>query len=905
MLHGRVPERAATAKLIDEAWASRGGALVLRGLPGVGKSALLTDAVDRGEGMQILRTQGVESESPLAFAALHRLLRPAMSHVGRLPAPQARALRTALGEEAGPEVDRFLVFLAALSLLADAAEQGPVLGVIDDAHWLDDASAAALLFVARRLQAERVALLFAAREGDVRRFDTGDLPELVVGGLDRDAACSLLTERAGVAVSAAVCDRLMASTGGNPLALVELPDALSPAQLSGDASLPAQLPVTEGVQRAFLDRAHRLPEAAQTFLLVAAADDSGRVVTVRHAVSALGGDDRALDAVERSGLLRVRGAELEMRHPLVRSAVYNAATSSARREAHRALAEALDADQDTDRRAWHLAAAAEEPDEAVVGELERAAESARVRGGLEAASAALERAAELSARGDPRADRLYGAARASWLAGKANRARALADAAHLDARELGLRADIARLRARIEWNIGSIQLGHRMILRAAHEVARADSERAREMAMFGVALASFGGDSGVNIDPVALVPVATAADRPRTRCFDDLLRGLDLAVRGDWSRAAPILREAFTIADSLGEEDQDLLPNLGIAALQLQDDAAAQRYHSLLLSRARDTGAMIMVLYAQARLGFSDIATGHWTAASSCASEALQLARGTRRAGLAGLPLAWLTLLAALRGEDTFDAHLAEAEQLTSSEQLGILDGAVRDVLHWARAVRATHPEAAFQHLEQISQRPIAGIAAIDRLETAARADRREQAASWAQQLDEFGTATGTAWAAAAAAHGRAVLADGADAERHFEQALAHHARSPRRADRARTELAYGEFLRRARRRVDARAHLRAALEAFEDLGARPMAERARQELRASGETARRRDPSALTDLTPQELQVAKAVAQGLSNRDVAAQLFVSRRTIDFHLRNVFTKIGVSSRAELARLPLG
>ncbi|MGZ4591800.1 MAG: AAA family ATPase, partial [Actinomycetes bacterium] len=295
MLQGRDTERAAVAALIDEAWAARGGALVLRGQPGVGKSALLADGVARAEGMLVLRTAGIESESPLAFAALQRLLRPVMGHVDRLPVPQARALRAAFGEAEG-DGDRFLVFLAALSLLAEAAEQGPVLAVVDDAHWLDEASAAALLFVARRLQVERVALLFAARDGDVRRFDSGDLPGITLGGLDEAAAGALLAERAGGPVPAEVRYRLTGATGGNPLALVELAEALTADQLGGRAPLPAQLPLTEGVGRAFLDRYHRLPEPAQALLLVAAADDSGRVVTVRQAAATLGADDEALHA---------------------------------------------------------------------------------------------------------------------------------------------------------------------------------------------------------------------------------------------------------------------------------------------------------------------------------------------------------------------------------------------------------------------------------------------------------------------------------------------------------------------------------------------------------------------------------------------------------------------------------
>lgn len=378
MLYGRDSECALVMTLLDEARASRGGALVLRGQPGVGKSALLADAVARAEGMRVLRTQGIESESPLLFAALQRLLRPILRRIDMLPVPQSRALRAAFGEEEAAGGDRFLVFLAALSLLAEAAEHAPVLCVVDDAHWLDDASTAALLFAARRLQAERVAVLFAARDGDPRRFDSGELAHVTVEGVDHAAATALLNERAGLAVPAHVTDRLMRQTGGNPLALLELPNVLSASQLGGEAPLPAELPLAQGVQRVFLDRARRLPAAAQTLLLVAAAADSGRLGTVREAAEVLGAGTAAWDAAERSGLLRVSGGEIELRHPLVRSAIYQGATSRERQDAHRALAQVLVSEQDADRRAWHRAATVDTP-EAVVEELDRAAERAGTR----------------------------------------------------------------------------------------------------------------------------------------------------------------------------------------------------------------------------------------------------------------------------------------------------------------------------------------------------------------------------------------------------------------------------------------------------------------------------------------------------------------------------------------------
>jgi DNA-binding CsgD family transcriptional regulator len=426
------------------------------------------------------------------------------------------------------------------------------------------------------------------------------------------------------------------------------------------------------------------------------------------------------------------------------------------------------------------------------------------------------------------------------------------------------------------------------------------------MATFAVAVASFGTDSGVMIDPLRLVPDAAPTDPPRVRCFAGLLLGLQRVVLKDWAAAATALQDAFTIAETLGPADQDLLPNLGIAALQLSDDHHALRYHTLLLSRAQNTGAVLMVRYALSRLAFSQIATGQWSAAAAGLHTAIDLGRRTGAPALAAQPLAFRTLLAAYRNDPAYESHLAEIQGIIAESPLGILQELIKDVVRWAQAAReAAHGSPAFHHLDQMTHHITRGMAAIDRLEAAVHAGRADAAVHDIAELESFAAATGSPWAAAAAAHGRALLSDGAEARRHFLTALEHHAASPRRFDRARTELAYGEFLRRTRRRVDARPHLRAGLDIFSDLGATGWAERAAQELRASGETARRRHLSAASELTHQELEVARLVAQGLSNREAAARLFVSQRTVEFHLRNVFTKLGINSRTRLARLDLG
>ena len=827
MLVGRERERAAVLELVERARGGRGGALVLQGLPGVGKSALLTETIDNAASMQVLRTSGIESESPLPFAALQRLLRPVMGHASALPAPQERALRAAFGEAEG-QGDRFMVFLATLSLLAEAGESAPVLAVVDDAHWLDEASAAALLFVSRRLEAEPVALIFAARDADLRQFEAGDLPQLRLEGVGLEATELLLSQASGEPVSTAVARQLLELTGGNPLALVESVGSLTAEQLSSRVALPAKLQLTEGVERAFLGRYYRLPKVAQRYLLVVAADDSGNVSTIRRAAAALDAREDALHEVETSGLVREVDGRLELRHSLVRSAVYGAATSTERRQAHRALASVLTEEVDADRRAWHLAAAAEGPDPAVVAELDAAATRARSRGGHEAASYAWERSAELSSERHERARRLYAAAWEAWVAAQPSRARALAESSLATAQDPALRADASSLLARIEWNTGSLDAGHAMVLRAAAEVAPHDEGRARELALLGAALASAGAESATGINPVAVAAQPPEDAAARVRACWELLVGLDHVHQGQWGPATQSLHRAFALAEPEDREDQNLLPNLGIAALHLGDDERGAALHGQLLARARATGSVVMILYGLTRLGFSEIPTGAWSELRAGALEALPLAEGSGQPALAALPLAELTLLAAMRGEPDYEALLIRAERVITEHSIGTSAVLVPDLLHWARGVHAaTAPgqdatgAATLHHLEQIRHPAIAHLSAIDRLTAAARADRTGLLREWAAELDLVADGTGMSWAAAAADYGRALLAqDPESTEASYQAALQHFEASGRVPDRARTQLAYGAWLRRARRRVDARVHLRAALATFEDIGA-------------------------------------------------------------------------------------
>ncbi|WP_136519683.1 helix-turn-helix transcriptional regulator [Cellulomonas telluris] len=902
MIAGRDAERSALRAVLDAARAGRGGALLVSGEPGAGKSALLADAVDGVDGVRVLRVQGVESEAPLAFAALHRLLRPLHVGLSTLPPRQERALRAALGEadaDDGAPADRFLVYLALLTLLSDAAAHEPTVVVVDDAHWLDEASREAVLFVARRVEGEHLAVLLAARDGTL---PGAGLPVLELPALDAPAVRTLLEASSGLDVPSVVAERLRARTGGNALALVELADALDRETLAGRAPLPTELPLTDGVQSTFLRRYERLAPAARSVVLLVASDDSGDVDVVRAAARSLGADDSAFDAARQSGLLALSGAHVDLRHPLVRSAVYGRAAPDERRRAHAALADALARPQDADRRAWHRAAAAEGPDEDVVVALEGAARRSAAAGGHEAASAAWERAAELSVDADAHARRLQAAAAAAWTAGRLDRAGALADAALLTVEDPLVRADAALLRARVEWNTGSVQVAHRRLLESARAVAGHDAARAREAAMFAASLEATS-HLDAEVDVRAFVGAPESADE---RCVADLLAAYVAIARHDWAEAVAAVRRAAAVGGTARLGLEGLLPNLALVALHVGLDDVALQLHERLLAEARDAGALPLVVYALTRRGAVDVATGRWDVLAAGAREALHLAEATGRPALTAMPLAWLALAAALRGDEDAPARLTALERALATGPLGTTEASVRGQLVWARAVLAGSPASALHHYAQMSHGFAERLVVLDRVESAVRAERLDLAQRWVAEVALFAEGTGVPWAVAAAEHGRALLAPAERAEAHFRRALDAHASSARRVDAARTHLAYGEWLRRARRRVDARAHLRTALQTFDDVGARRWSERAAQELRASGEQLRGRAPGApeRPALTPTERQVALLVAQGLPTREVAGRLFVSPRTVDFHLRNVFAKLGLTSRSELAHVDL-
>ncbi|WP_176832376.1 AAA family ATPase [Geodermatophilus sp. DSM 45219] len=907
---GRTAERRVLAGVIDTVRSGRSGVLVIRGQAGIGKTTLLDDAV-RAVPVQVLRARGVQAESELPFAALHQLLQPIFRHIETLPAHQRRTLRIALGMECGPDGaapgDRFLVAVAVLGVLDAAAEEAPVVCLVDDAQWLDQASAAALLFVARRLGAEPIGILFAVREPDLREFPPTDLPELRVEGLDAEAADTLLAEHTGIAIDARVRSTLVRWTGGNPLMLDQLPSLLSPDQLAGRSPLPTPLPLPRSVERLFTGQVRALPDGTRTLLLVAAAEDGGRLDRVLAAGRVLGVPDTALEPAERTGLVAVRADEVVFAHPLVRSAAYHAATSVERRRAHLALARAAADTGDVDHRAWHVAAAAQGPDEDVAAELESLAVRAGGRGGLEAATAALERAAELSPDGAARSRRLLSAARSAWLAGQLGHVAALLQVARPLASQPLVLADVDQLRGWLEFSVGDPGAASRILLDAALEVTPSDPRRTRRM------LAAVAESAWLESDRPLAVRIREAMtglpppDDVPDRWAADLLRGFLAFLEGDVAGAVRALGVALRTAQHTQEEH--LLRDAAQHALYLGDDDAALRLSAGEVARARALGAAAELLFSLPRLAHAELLHGNWTAAAADAAEAVRLAEATGQPGLAALPLAWLSLVSSMRGARSgADDPAGRLEALARAHGLGVFRLPALEILRWGRATEklvAARPGSAYVLLEGLRHPVVTTMAAVDLVEAAVQSGHRDVAQQRLARMETLAAATGAPWALAVAAHGRGVLSEGAVAQEHFEEALHHHGTAGRLFARGRTHLAYGEALRRARHRVAARGHLAAALDVFDALGASQWTERTRLELRACGESAGRRDPSALLELTPQELQVARFVASGLPTRAVAAQLFLSPRTVDFHLRNVFTKLGISSRAQLAAHHLG
>ena len=909
MLYGRRVEAAAVERLVAGARSSQSGALLVRGEPGVGKSALLAYAEEQATDMRVLRSVGIEAESELAFAGLHQLLHPVLDRLERLPEPQVAALGGALGLRQASVRDRFLVGVGVLSLLAEAAEEAPLLAVIDDAHWLDQPSADALAFAARRLEAEGVVLLFAALEGGVRQFEAPGLAELTLRGLDRIPANELLAERVRSPLAPAVRDRLVESSGGNPLALIELPTLLSEAQLAGREALPDPLPESAEMEWAFSERARRLAPTVQTLLLLVSADDSGRLATVMDAAAMLGVEPSAFDEAETAGLINVSDGGVAVRHPLIRSALYRGATSRQRRDVHRVLAEVLHREQDADRRAWHRAAAAVGEDDDVAQELELTAERARRRSGFAAAAHALERAAELSGDGEARGRRLVRAAEDAWLAGRPEHALALiARTARLVTDPL-VRADVVHLRGTIELRCGVPADALVTLSGGAAEIAAVAPAKATEMLIEAGQSASYAGDAAQIVEMGRRAKTLLRADDDDQRFSVDAIAGVGSLLAGDTTQAVPLLREALALA--AGFQDPRRLVHAGACAGYLGDEPTELELYRRAARRAREEGGVGTLPYVLEYLARAEAVSGRYVAAAAHASEGLRLASETGQRNSICHLLASLALIAAVQGrEDECRAHAAEA--LAQAESRGL--GYQAALAQWAVArldLGLGRSAEALVRLEQIATAGVGTghpfvklVSTPDLVEAAVRVADTGRAQAALAGFERFTRETAPPWALALAARCRGLLSGGSTADNHFRNALRWHGESARPFDQARTELVFGESLRRAGRRNEARTHLRAALEAFEHAGATSWSERTHSELRASGETARKRIPSAIDQLTPQELQVTQFVAEGATNKEVAARLFLSPRTIDYHLRKIFTKLGITSRAELIRLSL-
>jgi RNA polymerase sigma factor (sigma-70 family) len=905
-LIGRMRERGVLDRLLDTARSGRDAVLVVYGDPGVGKTALLEYAVEAGRDFRVVRTTGVEGETELDYAALQRLCSPMLDSVGHLPGPQRDALGVAFGVSAGHAPSPFLVGLAVLGLLSDAAEQQPLLCVVDDAQWLDGATAQALAFVARRLLAERIALAFGTRDigSGLARF-----PQLHVEPLGRRDARALLESVLVARLDESVLERIIAETGGNPLALLELPRGLTPAQLAGGFGLPAALPLSTGIEQSFTRRLARLPSDARRLLLLAAAEPVGDPVLLWRAAERLGIPETAANALESEGLLVVEGG-VAFRHPLVRSAVYGAAEPSVRREVHRALADATDPQIDPDRRAWHRAQAASVPDEAVATELESSAERAQARGGFAAAAAFLERAATLTPAPVQRARRALLAAQTKFRAGALDDALALLSSTEIEALDELDRARHELLRAQIAFVSGRGSNAATLLLAAARRLTPLSPTLAHETYIEALSAAMFAGRlAAPGASALDVAQAAKAAPRPPTLGGPELLLdGLATRFTDGYEAAVPILRRAQNAFDVSGLAVSEQLRwkwLATVAAVHLWDDAnweAISEHHAQI---ARETGALVELRLALTQRVYAHLFAGELTAAASLVDE---IRAATEATGSKLAPYGEVGLVA-LRGREREAVSLIDE---TRNDVTLRGEGIGLSILDWAESVLYNglgRYEQARAAALRVAEHPhdlgTSNWGMAELIEAAVRAGTPELAAGARSRLAAVAKASGTDWALGIAARSEALFAEGREADNLFVEAVDRLGRSHTAIDLARAHLLYGEWLRRQRRRVDARAHLRSAYDVFSEVGMEAFAERARVELEATGEHARRRTVDTLDQLTPQEAQISRLVAEGNTNREIAAQLFISPSTVEYHLRKVFGKLGVRSRTQLAGRVLG
>jgi DNA-binding CsgD family transcriptional regulator len=901
-LFGREREIAVLERLLNTVREGHGAVLMLDGEPGDGKTALLQYAADAAQDFRVVRTAGVEGEMELDYAALQQLCSPLLEYSDRLPDPQREALDVAFGRSTGQAPNPFFVGLAVLSLLSEAAEQQPLLCAVDDVQWLDSASTRALALIGRRLLAERIALIFATRSASngLARF-----PQLRVGPLGRRDARALLESALPARLDESVLERIVAETGGSPLALLELPRGLSPAQLAGGFGLTAALPVSAGIEESFKRRLERLPRDARRLLLLAAADPLGDSALLWRAAQELGVGESAANVVEAAGLLRLNGAAT-FRHPLVRSAVYGSAEPSERREAHRALANATDAQLDPDRRAWHRAQAASIPDEDVAEDLERSAAQAQARGGYAAAAAFLERAVELSPEPSSRARRALAAAQAKFQAGGLDEADSLLATAESSTVDERVRGQVRRLRAEIAFASRRGSDATPRLLAVARELESVDASLARATYLEALAAAMFVGRLARGVGAVEVSAAALAGPPMPSNAgpSDLLLQGLAVRFTEGYTAGAPLLKEALSTFQSEGPLPAEEARWLWLAsqvALDLWDDASWNVLSTRQLDLARKTGEVSALPFV---LTFRSGVYAYLGDLRTAALLEEELRAAIEATGIAAVPYGRLSI-AALRGDvpefsELVRTVVGEAEARGEGLALAVtefLSGTLYNGLgRYEDALAAVVPSERF-----CTERP-AIWALTELIEAAVRLGEPERARSAFEHVEETTRAAGTDWALGVEARSRALLSDGREAEDLYKEAIERLGRSSIRVQLARSHLLYGEWLRRERRRVDARSELRTAYELFRGFGVDAFAERARRELEATGEHARKRTVETLGELTPQEMQIARLAAEGHTNKEIATRLFISASTVEYHLRKAFRKLGVTSRMQLARL---
>jgi len=900
-LIGRQREEAVLERVLANAQAGESSVLVVHGDPGVGKTALLDYAVEAAEGFRVLRTSGVEGEADLDYAALQVLCSPILEFATPLPTPQREALGVAFGTRAGHPPNPLLVGLATLGLMWEAADQQQLLFVVDDAQWLDEASATALAFVARRLLAEPIALLFATRDVGI---DLGRFPSLLVGPLGSRDALALLESALPARLDQSVLERMVAETAGNPLALVELPRGLTHDQLAGGFGLPGALPLSERIEQSFQRRLAVLPRDAQRLLLVAAAEPLGDPALLWSAARRLGISETAAQTVESEGLLTLDGA-VTFRHPLVRSAVYASADPNERREVHRALAEATDPEAAPDRRAWHRSQATLMPDDEVATELEGSAAAAQARGGFAAAAAFLERAVTLTTDPARRSDRALRAAEAKRVAGALNSAlelAAVAESGPLDDVQRA-RLDVLRGRAAFAGNRGNDAAP--LMLKAASRLERVDLRLAREAYLDALTAALFAGRLAANASAQVVARAALAAPHSAepVRGSELLLDGLALLLTERYQSGTAALKQAMSAFRSEDASVEELLrwgwvagSSAGIMWDYDSWDALTARQEQL----ARDLGALsALPITLNIRAGPCLIA-GRVAEATFLVDQAHNVATASESQRFRNASL----LVSAFRGDESEARKIIDAITKDSAERG---EGLALAVASWATALLCNvlgqyenAYAAATEALKDANDLVYSGWAAVELIEAASRAGKSEQAKPVLEQLIERTEASGTDWALATHARCRALLGDSEEAEALYLEAIERLVPTPLRFEVARTRMLFGEWLRRQRRQRDARDQLRRAHELFLEFGMMGFADRAAAELRATGEPVQKRIVDARLGLTPQEARIATLAAEGSTNQAIAEQMFISSATVEYHLWKVYRKLGIKSRTQIA-----